>query len=88
MLIIDANAFIRCLDLRSFAEKYEIYTTENVLTEIKDKRAREQFLTIPFEIKTISANNDAYDKGNKIIFCLNIGIPNAHGSYSFLYEGI
>ena len=43
MLIIDTNAFIRCLDITNLSKTYDIYTSANVLKEIKDKKAREKF---------------------------------------------
>lgn len=50
VLVIDTNAFIKCLDLQSLHDKYDLYTTAEVRMEIRDKKARDKFLTLPFEI--------------------------------------
>jgi len=59
-LVIDTNAFIRCLDLQKLADKYEIYTSNNVLVEIRDKHARDKFAALGFDIKTYSADDKSY----------------------------
>ena len=51
-LIIDTNAFIKCLDLNKLSQTYEIYTSDMVFYEIKDKKAKEKFSHLLFEIKT------------------------------------
>ena len=63
ILVLDANAFIRCLNLQSLHEEYEIYTTPEVLYEIKDKRAREKFQTLTFDIRTEYADDKAVNFG-------------------------
>ncbi|EAS03594.1 nin one-binding Zn-ribbon-like protein (macronuclear) [Tetrahymena thermophila SB210] len=50
VLVLDTNAFIKCLDLQSLYNKYDLYTTQEVKFEIRDKKAREKFLTLPFDI--------------------------------------
>ena len=39
-LIIDTNAFLKCLDFPTLLQKYEVLTTNGVLKEIRDQRAR------------------------------------------------
>lgn len=51
-LIIDTNAFIKCLDLNKLSQSYEIYTSDMALYEIKDKKAKEKFAHLLFEVKT------------------------------------
>lgn len=51
-LVIDSNAFIKCLDLNKLHQTYDIYTSDMVLFEIKDKKAKEKFAHLPFEVKT------------------------------------
>lgn len=51
-LIIDTNAFIKSLDLNKLSQTYDIYTSDMVLYEIKDKQAKEKFSHLLFEIKT------------------------------------
>lgn len=50
ILVIDTNAFIKCLDLQSLHDKYDLYTTAEVKYEIKDKKARDKFEALPFDI--------------------------------------
>lgn len=51
-LIIDTNAFIKCLDLNKLSQTYEMYTSDMVHYEIKDKKGKEKFAQILFELKT------------------------------------
>lgn len=62
-MIIDTNAFIRCLDINGLAKKYDIYTTSNVLNEIRDKKARERFATLTFDLHTGSVDNKSFSFG-------------------------
>jgi len=61
ILIIDTNAFIRCVDLSKLAQEYDIYTTNNVLNEIKDKKAKDKFLAINFDLKTKSCDQKSFN---------------------------
>jgi rRNA maturation endonuclease Nob1 len=58
-LIVDTNAFIKCLDLNSLYEKYDLITTENVLSEIRDKKAKQKYESLAFGIKTRSPTKEA-----------------------------
>jgi len=60
VLVIDTNAFIRCLDIQKLGEKYDVYTSSNVLNEIRDKAAREKFNALNFDIKTYSADDKSF----------------------------
>ena len=51
-LIIDSNAFIKCLDLNKLSQTYDMYTSDMVHYEIKDKKAKEKFSQLLFELKT------------------------------------
>jgi len=67
-LIIDTNAFIKCLDLNKLAQSYDIYTSDMVLFEIKDKKAKEKFSHLLFEIKTKFPSKTALSFGFIIFF--------------------
>ena len=64
-LIIDTNAFIKCLDLNTLSQTYDIYTSDMALYEIKDKKAKEKFSHLLFEVKT------KYPSKNSLIFGKN-----------------
>lgn len=49
-LVIDTNAFIKCLNLDSLADKYDFITSQSVLEEIRDKSAKNKFSKILFDI--------------------------------------
>eukprot|EP00331_Platyophrya_macrostoma_P008465 CAMPEP_0176431578 /NCGR_PEP_ID=MMETSP0127-20121128/14888_1 /TAXON_ID=938130 /ORGANISM="Platyophrya macrostoma, Strain WH" /LENGTH=449 /DNA_ID=CAMNT_0017813597 /DNA_START=65 /DNA_END=1414 /DNA_ORIENTATION=+ len=59
ILILDTNAFVRSYNLQELSQQYDIYTTDQVLYEIRDKRAKEKFMSIAFEIKA-SSPEDKY----------------------------
>jgi len=65
--VLDTNAFIRCLDMQKLGEKYDVYTSNNVLNEIRDKAAREKFHSLNFEIKTYSADEKSFSFGKKLL---------------------
>ncbi|KRX02050.1 hypothetical protein PPERSA_07695 [Pseudocohnilembus persalinus] len=60
-LIIDTNAFIRCLDILNLSKTYDIYSSPNVLREIRDKRAREKFASLPFSIGLLECSEESYN---------------------------
>lgn len=63
ILILDTNAFIRCLNLQALSQEYEVFTIEEVLYEIRDKRAKDKFMTIAFDIKTVRPDDKAINFG-------------------------
>lgn len=69
-LIIDTNAFIKSLDLNKLAQIYDIYTSDMVLYEIKDKQAKEKFSHLLFEIKTKIPSKTSLSFGIIILFVL------------------
>lgn len=58
-LVIDTNAFIKCLNLDSLADKYDFITSESVLDEIRDKSAKDKFSKILFDIKIKMASKSS-----------------------------
>jgi len=54
------------LDIQKLAEKYEIFTSSNVLLEIKDKHARDKYASLNFDIKTYSSDDKSYKFGKPI----------------------
>lgn len=67
-LILDTNAFLNVLDLNKLAEEYDIYTSDMVVYEIKDKKSREKFTQLPFEIKTKIPSKTSSSFGLYIFF--------------------
>lgn len=63
--MLDTNTFIKCLNLQELNDKYILYTTGEVLEEIRDKKAREKFALLPFEIKSTWPSDDAIKFGKK-----------------------
>jgi RNA-binding protein NOB1 len=61
ILVIDANAFIRCVDMSKLSQEYDIYTTNNVLTEIRDKKAKDKFLTLNFDLNTKQCDQKSFN---------------------------
>ena len=47
-LVADSAAFIRFCDLRSIADK--IYTTREVIAEIRDKESRKRLQVLPYDL--------------------------------------
>ena len=47
-LVADSAAFIRFCDLRSIADK--IYTTREVIAEIRDKESRKRLQMLPYDL--------------------------------------
>ncbi len=69
-LIIDTNAFIKCLDLNTLSQTYDIYTSDMALYEIKDKKAKEKFSQLLFEVKTKYPSKNSLAFGKNHIFQL------------------
>ncbi|EGR30184.1 nin1 rpn12 binding protein, putative [Ichthyophthirius multifiliis] len=58
-IVIDTNAFIKCLDLQKMSLTYDLYTTSEVIFEIKDKKAREKYQALCLNIQIKEPSNTA-----------------------------
>merc|ERR1712110_56269 len=58
-LIIDSNVIIKHQDLENLALKYNICTVPNVISEIRDPKARETLRGLTFDLKTKMPDRDA-----------------------------
>jgi hypothetical protein len=67
-LILDSNAFIRGYGLANLCKKAEhLVTIDEVIDEIRDSKAKETLLNLPFELET-RAPSAAVCKEGKIDF--------------------
>jgi hypothetical protein len=68
-LILDSNAFIRGYGLANLCKKAEhLVTIDEVIDEIRDSKAKETLLNLPFELETRTPSA-AVCKEGKIDFC-------------------
>lgn len=61
-LVIDTNAIINGMSLRSMAE--EFYTCPEVLYELRSAHSREFLSRLPFELKILNPTEEAIKFGN------------------------
>jgi RNA-binding protein NOB1 len=59
LLIIDTNAFLKLFNLNELAQKYRIATSNGVLGEVRDKRAREQLDALAFGLQIVNSSENA-----------------------------
>lgn len=57
-LVIDTSALIQNVPIQDFAE--EIYTTKEVITEVKDKATRQRLRTVPYQFNFREPNSECY----------------------------
>lgn len=50
-IVVDTNGFIQCSNINEMGMKYDLYMTEGIIREIRDKRAREKYANLLCEIK-------------------------------------
>lgn len=67
-IVLDTGAFIQCSDINAMGMKYDLVTTEGVLNEIRDRRAREKFLTLVVKIVAMNPHPDSKKAGNESSF--------------------
>lgn len=72
ILVLDTGALINCVNLHSYQS--ELWSVEEVLREVRDKKAREMLLSLPVPIQTREPTPEAVRRGNDnniiTFFCL------------------